>query len=618
MSLAKLTCTTGLLVVGFLVAPLPAAPRKRPPPPDSGAASVEKVLRDEVAGPVDRRQRLSETLASHPDSPSARWQSGFVREGDNWRSFDDATGDAAATSTLNEYRRRRGETEPSFSGQMTLAGWCRKQGLNDQEYAHLQAALRLSPEQPSPALLARLGCRQVAGIWLSRENLRDWQKLNRQTTESLRRWEARLRSIAEGLSGSRAKRANALARLRDIAEPSAIPAIELILAGESEDEALVALETFARISGPEASLALAKQAVFSKWPEIRSAATKALRARNFDDFVPGLISLLATPVVRVDLPASSNFRDSWFFGPIVLWHGYLLARETEDQFQVASFHAVDFRINEYVNGLRLNGTEFRASRGNNRLDSVLTHDVSRLLADESRAQERALSELNDRTRELNSRIGSVLAGISGVEPSDDPKAWWSWWRSYSDTQQAGDKPLVSVSEDNVVGNPASPGIVIMSCFAAGTTVWTETGPVAIETITLGDRVLAKDVETGELAFKPVLQTTIRPPKELTTLRFDDETIVCTGGHRFWSSGTGWIKARDVTPQTLLHTVTGSTPVWSAKKGETRETYNLVVADFHTYFVGKTGVLCQDLLIPTGTSALVPGLSRDRAAAGGRK
>ena len=39
------------------------------------------------------------------------------------------------------------------------------------------------------------------------------------------------------------------------------------------------------------------------------------------------------------------------------------------------------------------------------------------------------------------------------------------------------------------------------------------------------------------------------------------------------------------------------------------TYNLVVADFHTYFVGKAGILAQDLLIPRGTVAIVPGLPK---------
>jgi hypothetical protein len=147
-------------------------------------------------------------------------------------------------------------------------------------------------------------------------------------------------------------------------------------------------------------------------------------------------------------------------------------------------------------------------------------------------------------------------------------------------------------------------------------VWTEQGSRTIEVVTVGDRVLSQDVESGELAYKPVLHTTIRPPKELLTLRFDQESLVLTGGHRFWCSGSGWVKARELEPLSLLHTAKGSAPVWTAKKGETAQTYNLVVADFHTYFDGKTGLLCQDVLTPRGTDRLVPGLSRANTVARG--
>src|SRR5262249_52374803 len=133
--------------------------------------------------------------------------------------------------------------------------------------------------------------------------------------------------------------------------------------------------------------------------------------------------------------------------------------------------------------------------------------------------------------------------------------------------------------------------------------------LAIEKIAVGDRVLSKDIETGALAYRPVLKTTVRPPGRLTSLRLTDETIVCTSGHLFWGSGQGWIKARDVASQTLLHTGTGNTPVWSIQKGETGKAYNLVVADFHTYFVGKTGILSQDLLAPKRTTTVVPGLAQ---------
>ena len=54
-------------------------------------------------------------------------------------------------------------------------------------------------------------------------------------------------------------------------------------------------------------------------------------------------------------------------------------------------------------------------------------------------------------------------------------------------------------------------IMPYSCFAAGTNVWTLAGPQAIEKIQVGNRVLAQDVETGELTYKPVLAVTTRAP-----------------------------------------------------------------------------------------------------------
>jgi len=236
-------------------------------------------------------------------------------------------------------------------------------------------------------------------------------------------------------------------------------------------------------------------------------------------------------------------------------------------------------------------------------------DALRSIGERVQSRKREEEALNDRIQELNGRVIAVLADVSGNSPTPDARQWWGWWAAQNDSQPGAAKPVSVVVDESEYAQTPVALVPRVDCLAAGTPVWTETGAQAIETIKVGDRVVAKDVETGELAYKPVLQTTVRPPKELTTLRFGDETIVCTGGHRFWSSGSGWIKARDLEPQTLLHTATGNTPVWFAKKGNTAETYNLVVADFHTYFVGKSGVLCQDLLIPHPTNSVVPGLTR---------
>ena len=69
------------------------------------------------------------------------------------------------------------------------------------------------------------------------------------------------------------------------------------------------------------------------------------------------------------------------------------------------------------------------------------------------------------------------------------------------TAYADAKPVVS----DFVGLPA----VIPphhACFGAGTLVQTLGGPQKIESIAVGDRVLAQNIDTARLSFQPVLAT----------------------------------------------------------------------------------------------------------------
>jgi hypothetical protein len=251
-----------------------------------------------------------------------------------------------------------------------------------------------------------------------------------------------------------------------------------------------------------------------------------------------------------------------------------------------------------------------------------SNDVGRAAAAEAHEKEKLIESfvdaVNERTAELNRRTISVLAAVSGREPSPEPDTWWHWWADFTDTQHIGDKAVVKVAEEQVtVGDPSS-RIRRRSCFAAGTPVWTESGQVAIETIQVGDRVLAQDIDTGELAYKAVLRTTVRPAKPLVQLQIGDETILATSGHRFWVSGEGWTKSRDLKPRSLVHTVRGNARVAAVEPGTTEETYNLVVDGFHDYFVGRAGILVQDSPLPQPTNTIVPGLTRRQlAAAAGR-
>jgi hypothetical protein len=141
-------------------------------------------------------------------------------------------------------------------------------------------------------------------------------------------------------------------------------------------------------------------------------------------------------------------------------------------------------------------------------------------------------------------------------------------------------------------------------------VWTAKGPLAIEQIRVGDLVLSQHAETGELAYKPVLRTTVRPSGKLIRIQAAGEELQTSGGHLFWVAGQGWTKSRNIQSGQILHTVSGPAYVSFVESGSEAETYNLVVADFNTYFVGDAKMLSHDNTVRTPTRAIVPGLSAD--------
>jgi hypothetical protein len=133
--------------------------------------------------------------------------------------------------------------------------------------------------------------------------------------------------------------------------------------------------------------------------------------------------------------------------------------------------------------------------------------------------------------------------------------------------------------------------------------------VAVDLIQAGDLVLSQNAETGELAYKPVLEPTNRPPAVVLRLHVDDDVIRATGGHGFWVSGWGWLKARELKAGMRLHTPRGAKTLGKIEsETEPVKAFNLVVADFHTYFVGKHRVLSYDNTLRAPAETLVPGLT----------
>ncbi len=198
---------------------------------------------------------------------------------------------------------------------------------------------------------------------------------------------------------------------------------------------------------------------------------------------------------------------------------------------------------------------------------------------------------------------------------DDPESWWDWWNERNEVTFTSEKPLderiqtSNITTTTIGPLPRSAG-GRCECLAAGTPIWTDLGPVAVEKIQVGDRVLSQNPDSGELTFKPVLRTTVRPAGKLLSLDAGPAgKLDCSGGHVFWVSGQGWLRARKLEPGMHLHTLDGTVELVKVSEGPNVETYNLVVADFHSYFTASGKWLSHDFTPQTATRAVVPGLTQ---------
>lgn len=582
-----------------LVATAPAASKK----PDRDAEATTRVTAvlereaAESAETLDRRALLEEAFATQPQPAAARWQAGYLRYGEEWISHEQFTPEADLPKTLIDYRVLRNSTFPTAAGHLKLADWCRKNGLEEQEQAHLLAALPLVTDtRQTTAIHERLGHRLLNGEWLTRQEIKDLERLSREAEKSLARWQKQLEEIRKQLAGSPRQKKTAQERLYAINDPEAIPAIEAVLCNDSEANAQSAVQILKRIPSYKASQSLARVAVLSPWTTIRRAATEALKTRSLEDFAPSLVAALYTPLDSQYAMAAGPR------GELYYWS--VLTRENQDQKEVSRLGVTVTPVNIWVRtgfGRQDNQALARV------LQTRVQHDFRRVLDDLSFARERSAEQQNAVTEQLNHRVSDVLAAVSEQDAGPNPAAWWNWWADFRDTERPSGKPTVIVNEEQQ--SIAIPRYVAASsCLTAGTPIWTNQGFQPVEQIRVGDLVLAKDIESGELAYKPVVMTTVRRPVETLRIDLGDETITATGGHHFWISGEGWEKTRRLGSQPTLHTVTGTVHVQSVEQGPTEPVYNLVVDDFHTYFVGQSKILSHDVTTPQPTDVRVPGLA----------
>jgi hypothetical protein len=143
------------------------------------------------------------------------------------------------------------------------------------------------------------------------------------------------------------------------------------------------------------------------------------------------------------------------------------------------------------------------------------------------------------------------------------------------------------------------------CFVAGTQVLTEDGYKNIEDVKLGEKLWAKNTDTGEQEWKPVTKIFVEPDRGIFEVKLVgtdglEQKIQATDDHPFYVVGKGWKQTIELEAGDLIETDGhGSMKVGSVTDEKRLDlTYNFTVADFHTYYVTKKNVLVHNC--PTGT------------------
>ncbi len=124
---------------------------------------------------------------------------------------------------------------------------------------------------------------------------------------------------------------------------------------------------------------------------------------------------------------------------------------------------------------------------------------------------------------------------------------------------------------------------------------TESGPLRIDRIRVGDLVLAFDEQRGETAYRRVTAIIAYEDPAIILLTLDGETIRATPDHPFMVEGRGWVDAADLRSGDRVRRASGGTATVEAVAVEQRPKmmYNLSVEGAHTSFVGEAQALVHN-------------------------
>jgi hypothetical protein len=541
-----------------------------------------------------REQLIQRAIKQGRGHSAARWHAGHVRDGNRWKTLEDYAADTNESIVLRRYRENRAvcfQQMPLEQAHIVMARWCRQKNLAQRERFHWLMVLERTPDQPEA--LAALKLTWADGRLWTPDELRQ----SRETQRASQQWSKRIAKLVERIERDpNSPQAHAaLEQLRAIDDPAAIEGLLTEAATRSERLRLEVVAVLGRMNHHEAAGGLVSLSLGrNPFPAAYDEARAQLRRRPLAQTAPFLLACLHWPV---------ELEQEFLASPSTLEYNTRIITEGPNARYIRESSRT---MNYHPNTLRSDTFRRRYLRYLQLRPSVAARYQRRAEWDRMRTE-----LANQSSEAVNRIVTELLSELSGEEVPTDPQACVEWWCDYNEVSRNGEKPVLrgerSVNRF-VAGGQAYeiPFILSYSCFPRGTPVWTEIGLRPIEQLQPGDLVLSQDLDSGELTFKSVLQTTEREPAPVVRIRANDEDLTTTRGHPFWQTGRGWRMAKFLSAGDSLHGLHGSWPVQNVKELAPQPAFNLIVDRFHTYFVGRNAFLVHDNTFRRPTAARLPG------------